>query len=455
MKNFSVSLRAPVNSFREIRDGLRSPETRGRAVSDLMVYLAGAFLSLVLLLAAGYYLIAVAVSGIKYDSFSDSALSGLNSRSGLAKLTKNGGEGGFFEKNSYYRLELPLISTALNLTAVTHLGLFSSSTSIVLQSISVGSDIQDLNVSGGGTLVSFDLDFSAESPVPQNVRTGDIRAEDGSRSLVLSGLTARKCGAGDASCDYMVSAAEISVRDSGRDVSYSLKNVQLPLKLSAENSGKTVSLNKGTVSAADLRFGTAGSFSASGLRLSGEFSNEADSFNAEKLSLGAKQARINLAGMQQGEEFDFDQRFVVKGSVRNGGSSFFQHLSALLEPIDFSNFTVKSGPFRKAAEADSYFAKNKTIIEIKQLQAVSGDATTTSDFTLSNGYADFAQEDIRAELLFKEDFLANFSAWNDTVEKLRKPEYIKNSSDAPGYLATTIRYVRGNLAAGDTILFSR
>ena len=91
MKNFSVSLKAPVNSFREIRDGLRSPETRGRAVSDLMVYLAGAFLRLVLLLAAGYYLIAVAVSGIKYDSFSDSALSGLNSRSGLAKLTKNGG----------------------------------------------------------------------------------------------------------------------------------------------------------------------------------------------------------------------------------------------------------------------------------------------------------------------------------------------------------------------------
>lgn len=270
MKKFSVPLESPANSFRIIRESLRNPETRGKAISDLLVYLAGAVLSFAIIFGAGYYLMAVTASGVMYSSFTDSAFSSLNSKSGLARLTKNGDEGGFFEKNAYYRLELPLISTTLNLTAVTSLGLFSSSTSVVLQNISVGSDIADLNVSGGGTLVSFDIDYSDDSPAPRNVRTGDIRADDGSRHLVMSGLGSKKCAPGDASCDYLVSASELTVSDSARNVSYSLKNVQLPIKLSGTDGGKTVSLNKGTMAAADLRFGEAGSFSANGLRLSGE-----------------------------------------------------------------------------------------------------------------------------------------------------------------------------------------
>ena len=63
MKNFSLPLEIPVKSFREIRDGLKSPETRGRAVSNLLVYLAGALLSFAVIFGAGYYFMAVTASG--------------------------------------------------------------------------------------------------------------------------------------------------------------------------------------------------------------------------------------------------------------------------------------------------------------------------------------------------------------------------------------------------------
>lgn len=455
MKNFSLPLEIPVKSFREIRDGLKSPETRGRAVSNLLVYLAGALLSFAVIFGAGYYFMAVTASGVMYDSFADSAYSSLNGKSGLAKLVKNGDDSGLFGKEHYYRLDLPFISTTMNLTAVTSLGLFNSSTEIVLQNISVGSDIPQLNLAGGRVLASFDLDFSSDSPAPANVKMEDIKADDGSRSLVISGISVKKCSAGDESCSYLFSASELTVRDSSRDVSYSLRNVQLPIKISDSDSGESVAVNKGVVASADLRLGKRGSFSAAGLRISGVFSNKADSLSAEKVSISAKQAKISLEGMQQGELFDFDQRFVVKGSVRNGGNSFMSHLSDFLEPVNFSDFTIKEGPFNKASAAAEYFRKNRTFIEIKQLQAVSGDATTTSDFTLSNGYADFEQDEAGAELLFKKDFLANFSSWNDTVSRLLEREYIKNSADAPGYITTTIRYVRGNVSAGDRILYSK
>ena len=101
MKNFSLPLEIPVKSFREIRDGLKSPETRGRAVSNLLVYLAGALLSFAVIFGAGYYFMAVTASGVMYESFADSAYSSLNGKSGLAKLVKNGDDSGLSGKEHH------------------------------------------------------------------------------------------------------------------------------------------------------------------------------------------------------------------------------------------------------------------------------------------------------------------------------------------------------------------
>ena len=101
MKNFSLPLEIPVKSFREIRDGLKSPETRGRAVSNLLVYLAGALLSFAVIFGAGYYFMAVTASGVMYDSFADSAYSSLNGKSGLARLCSTEMAAGTFGRWTY------------------------------------------------------------------------------------------------------------------------------------------------------------------------------------------------------------------------------------------------------------------------------------------------------------------------------------------------------------------